>query len=89
METAVIFVKLTGAIISLSAEQVNDSLTNIDWDNNFLTKLLSLLLTKLLTAIRESLQRYCSTAYSISSVNQTWILKNFEELLENLVLRFF
>jgi hypothetical protein len=34
------------------------------------TKPLSLLLTKLLTAIKESLQRYCSTAYSRSGVNQ-------------------
>ena len=48
------------------------------------TKPLSLLLTKLLTAIKESLQRYCSTAYSRSGVNQMWILKNSKELLENL-----
>jgi hypothetical protein len=46
----------------------------------------SLLLTKLLTAIKESLQRYCSTAYSRSGVNQMWILKNSKELLENLSL---
>jgi hypothetical protein len=44
---------------------------------------LSLLLTKLLTAIKVSLQRYCSTAYSRSGVNQMWILKNLKELLEN------
>ena len=48
------------------------------------TKPLSLLLTKLLTAIKELLQRYCSTAYSISGVNQMWILKNSKDLLENL-----
>ena len=48
------------------------------------TKPLSLLLTKLLTAIKESLHRYCSTAYSRSGVNQMWILKNSKELLENL-----
>jgi hypothetical protein len=48
------------------------------------TKPLSLLLTKLLTAIKESLQRYCSTAYSRSGINQMWILKNSKELLENL-----
>ena len=48
------------------------------------TKPLSLLLTKLLTAIKESLQRYCSTAYSRSGVNQMWILKNSKELLANL-----
>jgi hypothetical protein len=47
------------------------------------TKPLSLLLTKLLTAIKELLQRYCSAAYSRSGVNQMWILKNFKELLEN------
>jgi hypothetical protein len=45
---------------------------------------LCLLLTKLLTAIKESLQRYYSTAYSRSGINQMWILKNFKELLENL-----
>jgi hypothetical protein len=48
------------------------------------TKQLSLLLTKLLTAMKESLQRYCSTAYSRRGVNQMWILKNSKELLENL-----
>ena len=37
------------------------------------TKPVSLLLTKLLTAIKESLQKYCSTAYSRSGVNQMWI----------------
>jgi hypothetical protein len=48
------------------------------------TKPLSLLLTKLLTAIKESLQRYCSSAYCRSGVNQMCILKNSIELLENL-----
>jgi hypothetical protein len=48
------------------------------------TKPLSLLLTKLLTAVKESLQRYCSTAYSKRGVNQMWILKNSKELVENL-----
>jgi hypothetical protein len=37
---------------------------------------LPLLLTRLPTAIEESLQRYCSNAYSRSGVNQVWILKN-------------
>jgi hypothetical protein len=46
------------------------------------TKPLSLLLTKLLTAIKESLQKYCSAACSRSGVNQMWILKNFKELLK-------
>ena len=53
------------------------------------TKPLSLLLTKLLTAIKESLQRYCSTTYSRSGVNQMWILKNSKELLDNLKSREF
>jgi hypothetical protein len=48
------------------------------------TKPLSLLFTKLLTAIKESLLRYCFTAYSRSSVNQMCILKNSKELFENL-----
>jgi hypothetical protein len=48
------------------------------------TEPLPLLLIKLLTAIRNSLQRYCSTTYSRSCVNQMWILKNSKELLENL-----
>jgi hypothetical protein len=47
------------------------------------TKPLSLLHTKLLTAIKESLQRYCFTAYSRSGVIQMWILKNSKEFLEN------
>ena len=53
------------------------------------TKPLSLLLTKLLTAVTESLQRYCSTTYSRSGVNQMWILKNSKELLDNLKSREF
>jgi hypothetical protein len=53
------------------------------------TKPLSLLLTKLLTAIKKSLQRCCSTAYSRSGVYQMWILKNSKELLENLKSRGF
>jgi hypothetical protein len=42
---------------------------------------------KLLTAIKKSLQRYCSTAYSRS--NQMWIFKNSKERLENLKSRDF
>jgi hypothetical protein len=53
------------------------------------TKPQSLLLTKLLTAIKESLQKYCSTAYSKSGVDQMWILKNSKELLENFKSRDF
>jgi hypothetical protein len=47
------------------------------------TKPRLLLLTKLLTAIKESLQRYFPTAYLRSGSNQMWILKNSKELLEN------
>jgi hypothetical protein len=48
------------------------------------TNPLYLQLSKLLTAIKESLQRYCSTSYSRSGVNQMRILKILKELLENL-----
>ena len=48
------------------------------------TKPLSILLTKLLTHIKQSLQKYCETSYSRSGVNQMWILKNSKELLEHL-----
>ena len=48
------------------------------------TKPLSIHLTKLLTLIKQGLQKYCETAYSRSWVNQMWILKNSKELLEHL-----
>ena len=48
------------------------------------TKPLSNLLTKLLTHIKQGLQKYCETSYSRSGVNQMWILKNSKELLEHL-----
>ena len=48
------------------------------------TKPLSIHLTKLLTHIKQGLQKYCETAYSRSGVNQMWILKNSKELLERL-----
>ena len=48
------------------------------------TKPLSLLLTKMLTAVKEKLQTYCATTYARSGVNQMWILKNSKELLVNL-----
>ena len=44
----------------------------------------SILLTKLLTHIKQGLQKYCETAYSRSGINQMWILKNSKELLEHL-----
>ena len=48
------------------------------------TKPLSQILTRILTAVKEDLQKYCDTAYARSGVNQMWILKNSKELLENL-----
>ena len=48
------------------------------------TKPLSILLTKLLTHIKQGLQKYCETSYSRRGVNQMWILKNSKELLEHL-----
>ena len=48
------------------------------------TKPLSILLTKLLTHIKQGLQKYCETAYFRSGINQMWILKNSKELLEHL-----
>jgi hypothetical protein len=45
---------------------------------------LSILLTKILTAVKERLHMYCATVYARSGVNQMWILKNSKELLENL-----
>ena len=48
-----------------------------------LIKLLSILLTKLLTHIKQGLQKYCETSYSRSGVNQTRILMNSKELLEH------
>ena len=48
------------------------------------TKLLSQILTRILTSVKEGFQKYCDTAYARSGVNQMWILKNSKELLENL-----
>ena len=47
-------------------------------------KLLSILLTKLLTHITYCLQKYYKKSYSRSGVKQMWILKNSKELLEHL-----
>jgi hypothetical protein len=49
-----------------------------------LTKPLSILLTKILTAVKERLQMYCATVCARSGVNQMWILKKSRELLEYL-----
>ena len=48
------------------------------------TKPLSHILTWILTAVKEGLQKYFDTAYARSGVTQMWILKNSKELLENL-----
>ena len=48
------------------------------------TKPLSILLTKLLTHIKQGLQKYCETAYSRSGINQMWILRNSKELIDHL-----
>ena len=48
------------------------------------TKPLSQILTRILTAVKEGLQKYCDIAYARSGVNQMCILKNSKELLENL-----
>ena len=52
------------------------------------TKPLSLILTRILTAVKEGLQKYCDTAYVRSVVYQMWSLKNSKELLENLKAQF-
>ena len=48
------------------------------------TKPLSILLTKLLTHIKQGLQKYCETAYSRIGINQIWIFKNSIEILDHL-----
>ena len=48
------------------------------------TKPLSQILTRILTAVQEGLQKCSDTAYARSGINQMWILKNYKELLENL-----
>ncbi|KAK3087812.1 hypothetical protein FSP39_010974 [Pinctada imbricata] len=48
------------------------------------TKSVSILLTKVLSEIKSGLQKYCSTVYSRSGINQLWILKNSKEILEHL-----
>ena len=40
-------------------------------------KLLSQILTRILTAVKKGLQKYCDTSYARSDVNQMWLLKNF------------
>ena len=45
------------------------------------TKPLSKVLTAILTAVKEGLQKYSETAYSRSGVNQMWILKKFKRVI--------
>jgi hypothetical protein len=53
-------------------------------DKNGGSKPLSLLLTNILTAVKEKFQTNCATTYARSGVNQMWILKNSKEILANL-----
>ena len=39
------------------------------------TKSLSQILTKILTTVKDGLQKYCNVSYARSGVNQMWILK--------------
>ena len=48
---------------------------------------LSQILTRVLTAVKEGLQKYWYTAYARSGVNKMWILKNSKELSENLKIQ--
>ena len=48
------------------------------------TKPLSKLLTTILTAIKNGLQRYSDVVYSRNGVNSMWILKNSKDLVEQL-----
>ena len=54
---------------------------------NCSTKLLSKLLTVILSVVKIGLQSYCETSHSRSGVNQMWILKNSKDLLECLESR--
>ena len=42
------------------------------------TKPLSQILTRILTGVKEGLQKYCDAAYARSGVNQIWILKKLQ-----------
>ena len=47
------------------------------------TKQMSILLTKILTVIKDGLETYSDTAFSRNGINQMWILKNSKTLLDN------
>jgi hypothetical protein len=53
------------------------------------TKELAIHLTKILPVVKEGQQKYCETVYSRSGINHMWILKNSEDLLDNLISRSF
>ena len=53
------------------------------------TKPLSKLLTSILTAVKTGLQKYCDISYSMSGINQMWILKNSKDLMDILRSRSF
>ena len=48
-----------------------------------MTKQISILLTKILTVIKEGLETYSDTAFSRNGINQMWILKKSKTLLDN------
>jgi hypothetical protein len=41
------------------------------------------------SAVKEGQQKYCETVYSRSGINHMWILKNSQDLLDNLKSRSF
>jgi hypothetical protein len=49
----------------------------------------SIHLTKIMSAVKEGQQKYCETVYSRSGINHMWILKNSNDLLDNLKSRSF
>jgi hypothetical protein len=40
-----------------------------------------IILTKIISAVKEGQQKYCETVYSRSGINHMWILKNSKDLL--------
>ena len=56
----------------------------ISGSSKCMTKDLSCLLTKILSAIKDELVRYCNTKTSCNGVNNMWILKNSTSLLSSL-----
>ena len=75
---------IMNCLTSTGSPNFTKHLTNIAGSKKCSTKPLSILLTKILTAVKERLHMYCATVYARSGVNQMWILKNSKELLENL-----